>query len=165
MQNLIKDGRVVTDDGWQLVDSLDAELPAGDVIVPLARWKALRAEGAPRAGRLAPWLAPDDDPLALQGELADLPLIAVYFPVFTDGRGYSSARLLRERLVYRGELRAIGDVWQDQLFYLHQVGFDAFVVSKGLPLVESLRGLADFSDSYQSTYRQPLPLFRRRSER
>ena len=78
------------------------------VLVPLAQWPARRGE--PRVGVL---LDPVDDPAALCGDLASIPVIAVNFPKFTDGRGYSIAFLLRKRLGYKGELRAVGDVLRE----------------------------------------------------
>ena len=91
-----------------------------------------------------------------------LALIAVDFPKFSDGRGYSIARLLRERYGFEGELRAIGDVLRDQLYYLRQCGFNAFAVRADRDVEAALRGLADFSDGYQASVATPLPLFRRR---
>jgi len=79
----------------------------------------------------------------------------------TDGRGYSTARLLRERLGYQGELRAIGDIQRDQVHYLWQVGFDAFAPARDAEGV--LAGLGDFSDGYQATYART-PWFARRSQ-
>jgi uncharacterized protein (DUF934 family) len=89
-------------------------------------------------------------------------LVAVNFPQFTDGRGYSSARLLRERYGWRGELRAIGDVFRDQLFYLARCGFDAFALRQGEDAQAALAAFDDFSDAYQTAADRPLPLFRRR---
>jgi uncharacterized protein (DUF934 family) len=86
----------------------------------------------------------------------------VHFPTFTDGRGYSTARLLRERYGYRGELRAVGDVLRDQLFYLSRVGFDAFALRQDQDAEGALASLADFSESYQASVERPQPLFRRR---
>ncbi len=109
------------------------------------------------------WLSPEADPEVLASDISHLPLIAVDFPQFTDGRGYSTGRLLREKYRYAGELRAIGDVLRDQLFYLRQCGFNAFAVRADHNLEDALRGLRDFSDSYQATVVTPLPLFRRRA--
>jgi uncharacterized protein (DUF934 family) len=131
------------------------------VIVSLPVWQANRAELLSRGG-VGVWLAPADDPLALAEDLASIPVIAIDFPSFTDGRGYSSARLLRERLRYRGELRAIGDVQRDQLYYLSQVGFDAFAVREDLDIDAALASLRDFSDGYQGTQART-PWFRRRN--
>jgi uncharacterized protein (DUF934 family) len=89
-------------------------------------------------------------------------LIAVNFPQFTDGRGYSIARLLRERYSWRGELRAIGDVLRDQLFYLARCGFDAFMLREGQDAQAALAAFNDFSEGYQASVERPQPLFRRR---
>jgi len=76
-------------------------------------------------------LQPDDDPAAFAGRLADLAVVAVNFPKYGDGRGYSIARLLRERYGYRGELRAVGEVARDHLHAMAQCGFDAFELRAG----------------------------------
>ena len=89
-------------------------------------------------------------------------MIAIDFPKFTDGRGYSIARLLRERYGYRGELRAIGDIQRDQLYYLRQVGFDAFARARRQGCRRRLRAFRDFSDGYQITAVRT-PWFRRRA--
>ena len=163
MQNLIKND-AVTEDAWRLIRSEDESYDAAeDVILPLAAWLAL--DPAARSGQAAPWLAPDADLSLLLPVLAQLPLIAIDFPAFTDGRGYSLARLLRERYGYQGELRAIGDVQRDQLAYLARVGFTAFAIRDDRPAQAALDGLRDFSDQYQATVLQPEPLFKRRTPR
>lgn len=163
MRNLIKRGEVVTDDYLLLREAASlAELPEGTpVIVPLALWLDARAALIAR-GDAGVWLAPADDPAAIASDLKYLPVIAIDFPSFTDGRGYSTARLLRERFGYLGELRAVGDVARDQLFYLREVGFDAFDISDDRDLVEALFGLHDFGDGYQNTAVRT-PWFRRRA--
>jgi len=88
----------------------------------------------------------------------------VSFPVFTDGRGYSIARLLRDRHGWTGELRAVGDVLRDQLFALARCGFDSFALRAGQDVQASLAAFGDFSVRYQSATDEPMPLFRRRSE-
>lgn len=89
-------------------------------------------------------------------------MIAVNFPAFTDGRGFSSARLLRERYGYKGEIRAIGDVLRDQLFFMRRCGFDAYAIRADRSPEDALVSLDDFSEVYQTSVEQPLPLFRRR---
>jgi hypothetical protein len=86
----------------------------------------------------------------------------VNFPVFTDGRGYSIGRLLRERYGYTGELRAVGDIMQDQLFYLSRVGFDAFLLRADQSVEGAITALDSFSEAYQASVERPDPLFRRR---
>lgn len=163
MPQLIKDGAIVND-RWTLLRQVtpDGVLPGGPVIVPLASWRA--EGGVLRArGDVGVWLRGDDDPEALSDDIGSLPLIAVDFAQCTDGRGYSTARLLREKHGFTGELRAIGDVLRDQLYYLRQCGFNAFAVRADRSLEDALLGLRDFSDSYQATVANPLPLFRRRA--
>ena len=103
-----------------------------------------------------------DDPGALAATLDPIKAIAVRFPAFGDGRGYSIARLLRERYGYRGELRAVGEVARDHLYFMAQCGFDAFELRAGEDPREALAAFNDFSDGYQATVARPLPLFRRR---
>jgi uncharacterized protein (DUF934 family) len=163
MPRLIKDGAIV-EDRWMLLRDAVAltEVPArGPAIVPLALWRTEHAALAAR-GEAAVWLKPDDDPDALARDVATLPLIAVDFPRFSDGRGYSIGRLLREEYAFAGELRAIGDVLRDQLYYLRQCGFNAFAVRADRDLQDALKGLGDFSDNYQATVERRVPLFRRR---
>ena len=88
-------------------------------------------------------------------------LIFIASQLYWAWRGYSFAALLRARFGYRGELRAIGDIWQDQLFYLKRCGFDAFAVRTDKNIEDALRGLNDFSETYQTAVDQPLPLYRR----
>jgi uncharacterized protein (DUF934 family) len=163
-QQLIKD-RVVVDDRWTLLrDAASAESisPSEPVIVPLPLWKSRRDELVAR-GNVGVWLAAADDPAELATDTATLPLIAVDFPQFTDGRGYSIGRLLRERYGFAGELRAIGDVQRDQLYYLAQCGFNAFAIRADRNIDDALAGLTPFSDGYQLTNART-PWFRRRAE-
>ncbi|MCE0732106.1 DUF934 domain-containing protein [Halomonas sp. G15] len=144
-------------DEWQLIRE-GHPADGTPAIVPLSQW----LEGEPSEAR-APWLAADtelDD--ALAARLAAAPLVAIDFPKFTDGRGYSLARLLRERHGYRGEIRAIGDVLVDQLFFMRRCGFDGFSLREDQWLEDALRNLNVFSRAYQPAVDQPEPLFRRR---
>jgi uncharacterized protein (DUF934 family) len=164
MPRLIKNGAIV-EDRWTLLREASslAELPAGiPVIVPLAWWRTEHAALSAR-GEVGVWLKPDDEPEALAEDVAMLPLIAIDFPKFTDGRGYSIAQLLRTMHRFTGELRAIGDVLRDQLYYMRQCGFDAFAVRADKSLEDALQALTDFSGGYQATVREPIPLFRRRT--
>jgi uncharacterized protein (DUF934 family) len=128
----------------------------------LAQWKERRAEAPAAGGRIGIRLEPTDDPAELAQDVERIQLIAVHFPRLADGRGYSSAALLRTRYRYRGELRAFGDVGRDQLFYLKRCGFDAFALAPHRDPLAALAGLRDFSLRYQGSVDDPLPLFRRR---
>ena len=163
---LIKD-RKPAHDRWQWLEGgAQGALPAipetGDVIVPLAAWRALREPLLARQGGLGVWLGGADDPADIALDLEHFQLIAVQFASFTDGRGYSTGRLLRQRYGWTGELRAIGDVQRDQLFYLTRCGFDAFDLRAGEDLEAALGAFGDFSEGYQASVERPLPLFRRR---
>ena len=127
----------------------------------LIRRGAIENPSTPEGGEVLR-LEPHEDPAALAGRFASAARVEVNFPKFTDGRGYSIARLLRERFGYAGELRAVGDVQRDQLFYLSRVGFDAFLLRDGEDAEGALAALEDFSEAYQSSVERPRPLFRRR---
>ena len=122
----------------------------------LARQLAARGAKLVLAARGEPtglWLAPEEDPAEIAAALASLALVAVHFPKFTDGRGYSTASLLRRRHGYRGELRAFGDVRRDLLPFLERAGFDAFELRDGED--------ADAALSAFDEIRVQLPAFRR----
>jgi uncharacterized protein (DUF934 family) len=165
MRDIIKNKAVVKDD-WTVLrlaetDTPDAvAVPEGKVIVPLKVWQQQRAALEGRA-ELGVWIASSERPEELKDDIARFKLIAVDFPKFTDGRGYSIAYNLRARLGYVGELRAIGDVLRDQLFYMQRVGFDAFAVREDKNIHDALKGLTDFSEVYQTSWDQKSPLFRR----
>lgn len=163
MPEIILRDSVVNDD-WQVLRpeaGQPVDVPAGRVIVPLGVWLERQPALAERSGSVAVWLAGSDDPQALAPTLSSLSLIAVDFAKFTDGRGFSIAYLLRTRLDYRGELRAIGDVLPDQLFYMRRVGFDSFAVRPDKDIQQALRSLRPFSDSYQGSWNQAVPAYRR----
>lgn len=159
--------RQIVADSWQLLKpaaggSPSSVPPAGDVIVPLALWLEQRDTPSSRAGRLGVWLDSHQEPAAIAGDFDRLALVAVNFTAFGDGRGYSIARLLRERYGWRGELRAIGEVVRDHLFFMAGCGFDAFMLREDQDPQEALTAFGDFSDAYQASAVRPLPLFRRR---
>ena len=164
MPQLIKHRTLIQDD-WQLLerDSTGALPFCGDVVVSLDLWMSERQALWFRLGRTGVCLETDANPAALAPDLARLELIAIRFASATDGRGYTLARLLRERYGYRGELRAIGDVQRDQLYYLSRCGFDAFALRAHQNPSEALSAFDDFSEAYQASVEQSQPLFRRRS--
>ena len=166
-QHIIRDGVVVADD-WRLVESCEhgiAEiLPISPkLIVPLKVWLAECDALTGNQRKLGVWLDSHEDPAELTDDVDHLQLIAVNFPTFKDGRGYSIAYSLRNRYGYTGELRAIGDVLRDQLFYMHRVGFNSFQVRADKDINDALKALHDFTNVYQASTDQPEPLFRRRA--
>jgi uncharacterized protein (DUF934 family) len=155
MPRLIKDGAIV-EDTWREADE-DLKIPAADQIATLDQWLQLDDKTGS-----AVQLEPGQAPTPLLEHLSELALVVVNFPAFTDGRGFSYGRELRER-GFRGELRASGHFIQDQLTYLRRCGFNAFRMADETRLESALCSLSDFSESYQAAPDQPLPLFRRRA--
>lgn len=162
---IIKNREVVQDD-WTVLrlnagdTAQTVDVPAGKVIVPLKVWQA-QADALNARADLGVWLESCDRPEALLQDIERFAVIAVDFPAFGDGRGYTIAYLLRERLGYKAELRAIGDVLRDQMFYMQRAGFNAFAPRKDRDINEALKGLSDFSEAYQASSDQKLPMYRR----
>ncbi|QDZ28441.1 DUF934 domain-containing protein [Noviherbaspirillum sp. UKPF54] len=165
MREIIKDKAVVNDD-WTVLKLAEGEtpeavaVPAGKFIVPLTVWEAQRTELKKRTD-IGVWIASHERPEVLKEDVTQLPVIAVDFPKFSDGRGFSIAYNLRVRLGYAGELRAIGDVLRDQMFYMQRVGFNAFATREDRNIHDALKSLSDFSEAYQAAWDMKLPLYRR----
>ena len=163
---MIIKNRTIAADDWTVLrlgesdTADDVVVPSGRIIVPLKVWLAQRDQLQSRA-ELGVWLASAERAEDLQNDLAMFSVIAVDFPKFADGRGYSIATQLRARLGYTGELRAIGDVLRDQMFYMQRVGFDAFAPRADKDIGRALQGLNDFSITYQASSDEKSPLFRR----
>ena len=157
--HIIKHGEVVADD-WQLLREIpEAGLVEGKVIVPASYWLENRGTLKQR-GDVGVWLASDQAPALIADDLSALTLVAIDFPAFTDGRGFSSGRALREHYGYKGEVRAIGEFIRDQLYYLSRCGFDAYALTTS-DLNDALASFNDFSSGYQASINQPRPGFRR----
>lgn len=167
MQKLIKDGEIA-ENTWTLIaspegDAAEVVVPAGQVIVPLSVWKAQQATLAGRSD-VGVWLDSDEVAEDIGEEANHFPVIGVNFPGFMDGRAFSTARILRERYGFTGELRAVGNFIRDQLCYLRRCGVNAFAFANPETDLEvALKSLGDFSEYYQASVDQPLPLFRRRA--
>ena len=148
-----------------------AGAPQRHLLLPLVAWLAQRetllAELAATGGvadsrlKLGVELAPADDLAQIAADLPSLSLISVEFPRFTDGRGYSIARALRGHYHWQGEIRAVGDILRDQLFYLARCGFDTFALRDDQNVDVALRAFRDFSEAYQGAVDRG-PLFERR---
>jgi uncharacterized protein (DUF934 family) len=166
IHNLIIKGHEVVADDWAVLRLDEGEAPEtvaireGKVIVPLAVWLAQRESLSARA-QLGVWIGAGERPDELKGDLDKFAVVAIDFPKFTDGRGYSIAYNLRMRLGYKGELRAIGDVLRDQLFAMHRVGFDAYATRQDRNIHDAVKGLTVFSEVYQASVDVNAPLFRR----
>jgi uncharacterized protein (DUF934 family) len=158
--NIIKDGAIINND-WLIVNDIDAPLPEGNLLVSLDIWETQKDTLSNR-DMVGLWLKNDQCISEISEELTQFSVIAIDFPVFMDGRGFSIARLLRDRFGYKGEVRATGGIIRDQLCYLKRSGFNAFDMEAGIDLEASLQSLNDFTESYQTSADQATPLFRRR---
>ena len=165
MPELIVNGEIINDD-WHYCEKSESpdtqDIPAGKVVVPLTTWLAQSEQLSDRLPTdFGIWLDSDEEPEVLENP-QQFSVIAINFPKFVDGRGYSAARILRDKMGYKGELRAIGDVLLDQLFYMKRCGFNAFALRPDRSAQQALKGLHVFNEVYQGATDQPLPLFRRR---
>ncbi|MDC0010906.1 DUF934 domain-containing protein [Porticoccaceae bacterium] len=160
MQKMLSHG-AVTEDNWTVLQMPVETIPQGNILLPLKYWLEQSAELDGQAGLVGVWLDSDEEVEALADDLEQLPVVALNFSKFVDGRGFSSARLLRDRYDYKGEIRAIGNVIQDQLFMLQRCGFSQFCLADNVDLEAAAKSLNDFSDSYQTAADQDQPLFKR----
>ncbi len=144
---LIKDNAFVEDTFARVAD--DAALPEGAIIVSLKRFQAERDVLVPRNTPLGVRLSSDQSPEALGADVHHFALIELEFPKFKDGRGYSWARLLRQRLGYKGEVRATGDVLRDQWLFMSRVGIDSFEVRAGTRIEDFRAAMAEQTFFYQ----------------
>ncbi len=149
MAPLINQHGLVISDPWQWINTDDIgeafNADAKSLVLPMPLWfehgQRLREKGY----SVSVWLGPADEPEELASALESLPIIAVQFATFTDGRGYSQGRILRERMGYRGDLRAIGDILRDQIYLLHKCGFSSFALRSDQSPEEAVAALKDFS--------------------
>lgn len=161
MPTLVRKLRIVPDE-WTLIDA-ETELddPPERAILPWEDWLARRGTLAEPA-RTGVWVEGDAEAEMVGPHAAELPLIAIRFPAFADGRGLSLGTLLRTRYGFAGELRAVGDILPDLAQYLHRSGFDAFVVADRRNAEVAIASVGSITDHYQASVRQPVPAFRRR---
>jgi len=144
---LIKNG-AETEDTWTFVET-GAEVPSsGCVTVALEKLSEESSTLLARNQQIGVRLSPSDDPHDLTPFLDRISLIEIDFPKYTDGRGYSQAQLLRRRLGYVGELRAVGHVLRDQILYMNRSGFDAYSTTRA-DLPSFLEAMGEFSSFYQ----------------
>jgi uncharacterized protein (DUF934 family) len=157
---LVKGGAEIANDCTFVPD--EGALPeSGRFSVSFGRYLGLKQgrENGPLPDGIR--LAPVDDPAQLEPFLPEIALIEVDFPRYTDGRGFSQAQLLRRRYGYCGEIRAVGHVLRDQIFYMHRSGIDAYETRRA-GLSEVLEALAEFTEAYQPAVSGPASIFRKR---
>ena len=161
MRRIIHNRQIIEDHWRQVAD--DAALPPqGAVIVSLTRWRQERQALLARPDKLVGLRLKNDAPVAdIAADLPYFAVIALEFPTFKDGRALTQAHLLRERYGYRGELRAVGDVLRDQIFFMQRCGFDTFELRSDQSLEDALEAFGEFTVTYQPAVDEPLPLYRR----
>jgi uncharacterized protein (DUF934 family) len=142
----------------------DQEVPSGDVIVSLARLNLDGDNLFSPDRRVGVRIEPDEAVEALAYDLPRLALVALVFPKFRDGRAYSAARILRERMGFAGELRAVGDVLLEQARFLVRCGFDSFAPADGATPAQWTAAAARFRHVYQRAADSRVPAFLLRAE-
>ena len=147
MTKLIKSGAYAQDGFAPVTD--DAPLPDGAVIVSLARFQKDREALLARNTPIGVRLQSHENPEALGADVNHFSLIALEFPKFRDGRAFSWARMLRTRLGFTGEIRAVGDFLYDQVNYQHRVGFDAWEVPDHFTIEMFNQALTEMTNVYQ----------------
>lgn len=163
---LLRD-RTESKDDWVLLQSASgpealAALRGRKIILPLGHFLSDEEGARDYAAEIGVWLDSHESLDSIKSSLHRLPLIALNFPIFSDGRHYSSARALRQEHGFGGEIRAIGDVLRDQLCFMERCGFNAFALRADQSPAECLAAFDDFSTSYSPTALEDQPLFRRR---
>ena len=156
---LLRNGHLVNDNPWIRIDD-DAPLPTtgeqsdAPALISLPRFLELQAHSNSNVSGV--FLSPDDDVRELAEHLHRLQLIVIDFPMYTDGRGYSQARMLREQFHFAGELRASGDVRPDQLLFMVRAGIDTFEFAEAPDEKQIKQILTRFTVNYQPSYALPV---------
>ena len=153
-RHLLLDGLVV-EDGWRELGE-DPLPQAGAWIIGFERWQRERSDFVARGGLLGVKLEAAHRVEDLAPDLPLLSLVAANFPGPSDGRGYTQARLLRERHGFKGEVRACGYVRRDQVFFLARCGFNALELPAA-ELASAEQGFLTFSAAYQASNDTGLP--------
>ncbi|MBL4721462.1 MAG: DUF934 domain-containing protein [Alphaproteobacteria bacterium] len=156
---IIKNGDIV-EDAWVTLSD-DQTLPDGAaVIVSLTRWQSEKSALKASQWAIGVRIESSESIEDISGDISDLDLIALAFPAFTDGRAYSAARTLRDQHLYKGEIRAVGNVLRDQLSFMNRCGFDAFDVDETITLSVFKTAVAEIDDQYQPASDDKAPAYR-----
>lgn len=158
----LRDGVFTLAEDPFIVAGDDQPIPPGDLIISLARFQA-EGEGLLSEGRAVGVRLESDEAIeALAYDLPRLAVVALAFPKFGDGRAYTSAKILRERYDYKGEIRAVGDVLREQAGFMVRVGFDAFEPADGSTVEDLQRAVHRFRHVYQRSADRRAPAFAER---
>lgn len=160
MRKIILDQELV-DDSWVYLDDTQAVEDGADVVVSLTRFLRDTEQLLAHDGEVGVRIDAGESLNEIIPFLDRLPLICVHFPAFHDGRGLSTARALRERHRYAGQIRAVGDVMRDQVHGMHRCGINAFDIKEGKSIADALIAFSDFSTGYQADVYEQRPIYRR----
>ncbi|MEJ6591232.1 MAG: DUF934 domain-containing protein [SAR86 cluster bacterium] len=160
MPTIIKD-QVIIASPFVTLSLDDANRDTANCLLPMAYYIE-HHEALQGRQDIGIWVAAGEAVEDIAAFVHQLAVIALDFPHFGDGRGYSSATILRRQLGYQGEIRAIGDVRRDQLEQMQRCGINAYELADGQDIQSSAAGLAGFSFNYQASIDSPTPLFRQR---
>jgi uncharacterized protein (DUF934 family) len=165
---LIKDQKIV-DDTWQRIIEITADanlpkddVPGGNIIVPFAYWLENKESLVNKDGMLGVCIDGDVDIQDVVKDIEHFDLIALDFPAFADGRSYSHARLLRDRYNFEGELRAVGDILRDQLFFMQRCGINSFQLREDKDIQDALNAFNELSVKYQTAADGAEPVYKYR---
>jgi uncharacterized protein (DUF934 family) len=141
--------REILSDTWRIIRESEGTPEGGFVLLPYSEWLDAVAEAKLSPKNIGAWLETSFD----FSELIRLPdVLAVYFDHFTDGRGYSLAKIIRGRMEFKGDLFAIGDITRDQLLDLEKCGFNGFILRDDQDIHDSLEAFEEFNFSYRDSF-------------
>ena len=160
---LIKDGQLAQDN-WRTLSDDDSVIGNGPIIISFERWRDAREALKRHNGPLGLRMKSDQPPTLIADDLARFDLIALEFPTLQDGRAFSYARLLRERHGFKGEIRAVGDVYKDQLYFMQRCGFSSFELPAGRDPEDAMKALKSFSVVYAPAADGTTPAYKRRGK-
>jgi uncharacterized protein (DUF934 family) len=161
---LIKDGRVA-EDSWRTLSDDQPVIGNGPVIISFERWRDHKDALARHNGPLGIRMKSDQPPTLIADDVHRFDLIALEFPTLGDGRAYSYARLLRDRHKFKGEIRAVGDVYKDQLFFMQRCGFSSFELPPGRDPENALGALRSYSVVYAPASDGAKPAYQQRENK
>lgn len=160
---LIKEGQIAQD-SWRTLSDDESVIGNGPIIISFERWRDGRDALKRHNGPLGIRMKSDQPPELIVDDLDRFDLIALEFPTLADGRAFSYARLLRERHGFKGEIRAVGDVFKDQLYFMQRCGFSSFELPAGRDPVDAMKALKSFSVVYSPAADGASPAYRRRGK-
>ena len=161
---LIKDGRIA-EDSWRTLSDDQPVIGNGPVIISFERWRDHKDALTRHNGPLGIRMKSDQPPALIADDVHRFDLIALEFPTLGDGRAYSYARLLRERHKFKGEIRAVGDVYKDQLFFMQRCGFSSFELPPDRDAENALGALKSYSVVYAPAADGAKPAYQQRESK